>query len=308
MGMFDQSGRQASKLDGAPFFAWALGHFEPVPALVFERWDDTRRLTFAGGPDRTNDLVAVLHHAGAPERKAFAIVEIETEPERFIFQRLGGYELALSVEVSRNVTPEDEPSVGSILINLTGEQPRTKLELGLPGTGKKTWIEPPIINLQQDAAAGTLANIAAGRLGLAILPWIPLMAGGGQPALIEEWKRVTLTEPDANKREKFAALALVFAELTRELVNWQQALEGWQMRESQIILGWMAEGELKGILRSKRADLLEVLRVRFQDPVPESLRLAVEGTNDPDILDCWFKAALRVKTLAGFRAAMRKKA
>jgi hypothetical protein len=59
-----------------------------------------------------------------------------------------------------------------------------------------------------------------------------------------------------------------------------------------------------GLIEARRADLLEVIRVRLQDPVPESVRVAIEGTNDPVTLERWFKAALAMNTLAEFRAAM----
>jgi hypothetical protein len=80
------------------------------------------------------------------------------------------------------------------------------------------------------------------------------------------------------------------------------------MRESQIVLGWVNEGKIKGAVEKGRAYVLEVLRLRFQDPVPEAIRLAVEGTNDPDTLDRWFHVALTATSLAKFRAAMKKKA
>src|ERR1700722_12873768 len=114
------------------------------------------------------------------------------------------------------------------------------------------------------------------------------MAGGGQPAVIEEWKRLVLMEPSQDKRAMYRWLALVFAELTREQVNWQQALEGWEMLESKVIGGWKREGKLEGIVEKARAVLLDVVRVQLQDPVPETIRLAVEGTNSPEILDRWF--------------------
>jgi hypothetical protein len=76
------------------------------------------------------------------------------------------------------------------------------------------------------------------------------------------------------------------------------------MKESQVIKGWMDEGKVIGLVEARRADLLEVIRVQLQDPVPESVRVAVEGTNDPGTLERWFKAALTANTLAEFRAAM----
>src|SRR5437870_2615893 len=102
MGMFDQTGRQTCKLDGVPFFAWLLRHCEPPsPPLAFERWDDTRRQSLPGGPDRTDDVVAVLQRTDVPGQQIWMIVEVETEPERLIFHRLGIYGLMLSMELSQ---------------------------------------------------------------------------------------------------------------------------------------------------------------------------------------------------------------
>jgi len=283
-----------------------LQHYDSPLALVFAAWDDTRRQSWEGGPDRTNDLVALLRHPQSPERRTWLI--IESEPERFLVQRLGVYELLLSLEVASQLglSANDVIPVGSVVIHLTGQRDSTAVTLAVAGTGKGTRVEPLVINLRLENAAATLADIAAERTGLCILVWIPLMAGGGEPAVIEEWKRLVLTEPSQDKRALYRSMALVFAELTREQVNWQQALEGWEMLESKVIGTWKRQGELKGTVESKRAYLLDVVRVRLQDPVPETIRLAVEGTNSPEILDRWFQAALRADSLAALLAAMKE--
>jgi hypothetical protein len=127
---------------------------------------------------------------------------------------------------------------------------------------------------------------------------------GGEPALIEDWKQVAQREPNAERRATYCDFALVFAELIPDLVRWQHALEGWEMKESQYIKGWLNKGIVQGAVSARRADLLMTLRTRLPDPVPEDVSLAVEGTNDPDTLARWFAAALRVGTWAEFRAAM----
>jgi hypothetical protein len=306
MGMFDQTARQACKLDGGPFFAWLLRHCEPPPPLEFEGWDDARRQPLPGGADRTDDVLAVLRRTDVPDQRCWMIVEAETEPERLIFQRLGNYALLLSLELSQASGPADEPPVGMALLNLTGQQRGTALRLVLPGTGCGLTVAPLVLNLRQLDAAATLAEMAAGQTGLCVLPWVPLMAGAGEPARIEEWKRLVLLEPDAERRGKYRELGLVFAELAKELVNWQRALEGWQVQESQVILGWINRGVQRGVVETRRAVLLQVLETRFQAPVPETVRLAVEGTNDPDTLKRWFDAALVAPTLAEFLATMRR--
>jgi len=57
------------------------------------------------------------------------------------------------------------------------------------------------------------------------------------------------------------------------------------MRESRYIKKFELRGEERGELRAKRADLLKLVSWRLEDPVPEPIRLAVEGTNDLGVLD-----------------------
>ena len=45
-------------------------------------------------------------------------------------------------------------------------------------------------------------------------------------------------------------------------------MEGWMIRESQTIKGWMREGEERGELRKAQTVLLKAVRVRLEDPVP----------------------------------------
>src|SRR5262249_34290475 len=103
----------------------------------------------------------------------------------------------------------------------------------------------------------------------------------------------------------YGYIALVFAELIPELVNWQRGLEGWQMRESQLSKTIEAEGERKGELKRARADLLRTLQSRLGTPTPEAIRLAIEGTNDLTTVDRWYDIAWATPSWADFQAAMR---
>jgi|SRR5947209_369482 len=100
-------------------------------------------------------------------------------------------------------------------------------------------------------------------------------------------------------------MTLVLVELTQEPVNWQHALQGWDMKESQYIRGWLDEGELRGLIKARREDLLMILTERIAASVPEDTRLAVERTNDRDILQKGIRAAARSNSWAGFHAAMK---
>jgi hypothetical protein len=134
-----------------------------------------------------------------------------------------------------------------------------------------------------------------------VLPWVALMRGSGEPATIEEWKRLADLEPDPRVRLDYAVDALLFAELSDVWKQWKQALEGWNVRVSQQVLEWQNEGELKG----RRAALLRALEKRGKGPVPSDLAEAIQATEDMDLLSRWFDAALEANTLDDFRAAVK---
>ncbi len=299
MGPFDQTARQIAKSNGRGFTGWVLRHGDPPPPLPFERWDDTRRTSWPGGPERTDDLVAILQGPDGTGR-TWLIVEVKAEPERTALIQVGVYELLLAGEVGEG------GQVGSVLLNLTGQGSKDGLHLGVPGVGKGHHVGPLVVNLSEDDAAGTLREIAEGKLELCVLPWLPLLQGGGEPGLIEEGKRIAETELDVEFRVRWRDWALVLAELSKQFVNWQRGLEGWMVKESQVINGWLREGERKGELRQAREDLLEVVRDKYQVPVPEDIQLAVQGTNDTNMLRRWLLAAAKASTLEQFRTAMRQ--
>jgi hypothetical protein len=154
--------------------------------------------------------------------------------------------------------------------------------------------------LRQQSAAATLAEIAGGRLGLCILPWIPLMHGGGEPAIINQWKQLAAGEADGLLRSQYVGLALVFADLAGQAPEWKRGMEGWNMGESQVVNEWRMEGRV----REKRADVLRALELRFRTTVPPDLLAAAQSLTTLDELSRWFDASLTANSLDEFRAAV----
>jgi len=300
MGMFDQAARQTAKIDAPAFFHWLFGLADPP--LLFRGWLDPRRLPSAGAADLTGDAVADFDDRTEPGGRFALVLEMQTEPDADAVERLALYALGLRLELRDEA---GKRRVGAAVVNLTGSPAPARLDLPFPGVADAGFFLRPLQrNLADEDAGKTLADMAAGRTGRCLLAWIPLMHGGGEAAIITEWKRLAEAEPDAVLRSVYAALALTFAELTKGLVAWQRALENWNMKESQTMLGWIRKGQEEGRLEAKRADLLRVLRVRFRAEVPSDLRAAVEGTNDLNILDRWMDAAATAASLTDFRSAM----
>jgi hypothetical protein len=109
-------------------------------------------------------------------------------------------------------------------------------------------------------------------------------------------------EPDPERRAAYRYFALTFAELIPELVNWQRALEGWQVHETQLSKQIKHQGEVA----RAQVMLIEGLGLRMKSSVPEPIRLAIEGTNELDTLDRWFRALFEVDSWADFQNRMKQ--
>jgi hypothetical protein len=113
MAAFDETARQACKVHGAGLTLWLDRFAEESMAADFANWDDTRRTSWPGGPERTDDVVCVLRRR-ADGKPAHLIVEATTEPRADDVARLGIYELMLALEV-RGVLEDGPPIYGAII-------------------------------------------------------------------------------------------------------------------------------------------------------------------------------------------------
>jgi len=293
---YDQACRYAAKkLDVPGFLAWLLR--EPAAAVRFLQWLDTRTLPFPGEPDRTCDTVARLDDPAAPGEPWAVPVEFALEPEADLFGRLLAYLGLLWLEERPSAERGERYRVGAIVVNLTGRG-HTSRDMGLGATGLRTCLQVVERDLASEDAAATLAGVAAGSIARCLLPFIPLMQGGAGPAIIQQWLGLASAEPDAKLRSDYGGLALVFAEAAGNGPIWRQALKGWNMKQSQQVLEWIAEGKVEG----KAELLLRQVRLRF-GAVPPELEAAIRTATDPDQLDRWGDAAVTAPTLDAFRQA-----
>ncbi len=188
-------------------------------------------------------------------------------------------------------------------MNLTGRG-HTSHDFVLRQTGVRTCLQVVERNLAEEDAAATLAGIAAGTTARCLLPWIPLMQGGAESAILAQWLALARAEPDAPRRADYGGLALVFAEAAGRRPAWRAALAGWNMVESQQVLEWIAEGEVKGRAETQAELLLRLLALRFGPSVPPDLVGQIRGTVNAEQLQRWFDAAAIAPSLDAFRQAM----
>lgn len=130
------------------------------------------------------------------------------------------------------------------------------------------------------------------------------MAGGNQPEVLKRWKELASQEPSQQRRREFAGLALVFAELAKELPSWQQSLEGWKVEESQVVLQWQAQAREQGLQQGFRDALLLLLQERFPAPLPADLLERIQKETGSGEIRRWLALAAKASSLEQFQAAL----
>lgn len=301
MNDFDKAARHGARLLDPPgFLRWVLDNLSWTE-WRWTGWVDTQTVPFPGEPDLRPDTVASFERTAGDAPPLAAVIEFMSQPRWIILERLDEYAFRLRRELPYQSDPRVAFDVIGIVVNLTGAMESGEWSMAPPDCGGLgLWSKSKPRNLSTMDAMQTLASIASGSVALCVLAWISLMRGGGEPATIEEWKRLALTEPDQDKRRVYAGLALVFADLAGCLNTWQKLLEGWNVERSRVTLEWEAHAEA----RAKRQSLLRALQLRFKSPVPVDISQVIEGQSDHAILDAWFDRALTVSSLEEMRAPL----
>jgi hypothetical protein len=304
---YDQASRYLAKVNPVGFFHWLAARF--LARYEFRRWLDTSQIAFPGEPDRICDTVAEFTLRTDPDERRILDVEFQAEPDPDMLERQGEYAFRLRRELRHAPGPKGKCKVISVLVNLTGPaQPQIldMTEEDLDGAG--TTLKVLLRTLREEDAAATLTAIAAGQLDRCVLPWIPLMRGACEWAIIKEWRRLAEQEPNSRLRADYGGLALVFAELTGHAAAWRKGLKGWNVKQSPQILEWQAEarkeGRKEGEVIGQQASLLRVLKTRFQKNVPAKLAAVIKAQDDLEELARWLDVALTVDSLDAFHAAV----
>jgi hypothetical protein len=299
MPLYDQTARYAMKLDPAGFLRWLLEGVELE--LAFTRWLDTQTIPFPGEAERRCDTVAEMVRRDGLGPPWALVAEAQTEPDPDILARLLEYMGRLLRELRHGPHGRDRYLVAGTVVTLTGSGPAAEVDMVLPGPGALgfRWRHGGRAFANENAT-GTLARIEAGQVSRALLPWVPLMRGGGEAITIAGWRRLGETETDRRRRADYGALAKIFAELTEWKDTWQSALEDWTVEESPIINKWQAQARIK----DRRDWLLRLVRAKFPGQVPPELASAIESQSDEDQLSRWYDLALAASSLEQLRSAL----
>jgi hypothetical protein len=275
---YDKTARYAAKIDPAGFLHWLL--YEP-DGLAFSEWLDTRTIPFPGERDRTCDTAARLDRAGRQAEPVACIVEFLSRRQAEVLERLAEYAIRVRRELRHGRRRRGRFAVIGALVSLTGHPQHSTLRMWAPEVpGAELVFQVVVRTMSNEDAGATLDRIAHGAIARCLLPWIPLMAGAGEDAIIKRWKSLAHQEPSVQRRSDYAALALVFAELAGCAEAWKRGLEGWNMIQSKQILEWENAGRDAGRLETTRRDLLRAVELR----VPRALRRKFRTPNLPEFV------------------------
>jgi hypothetical protein len=160
------------------------------------------------------------------------------------------------------------------VVNLTGRGNASR-DMAWPAAGLVTRLGVRERNLAAEDAKATLDGILAGAIPAVVLPLIPLMRGGGEVGIINEWLTRAAAEPDSRRRADYGGLAIVFAEAGERRETWAKALEGWNVTESMQVKEWQAQALQHGLEKGKLVGRIQAYQEILYQPVSsrEALRL-----------------------------------
>lgn len=306
---FDQAARFAARLEPADFLAWALG--VAPDAFAFEGWLDTQTVPFPGEPERRCDTVARLSRRDQLRPPWLVVAEFQLEPDPDMALRLFEYAARLARELRPfPERPRDRFEAGGVVLNLTGRGNSIRT-MDWPAAKMHWNLGFPERNLKDESADALLDAVAARRHSAALLPWAALMRGGDATTTIQEWKRLASAVPDGRRRSELGGLALILSEAAGRRPAWEDAMEGWEMRESVVVNRWIEEGRQEGRregLRegeaaARQATLLELAEARF-GPLPPAIVTRVRAEKDNECLRRWLLAFVNAPSLAELTAAL----
>jgi hypothetical protein len=278
---FDHASRKAARLDPVGFFCWLLTDFGTW--LRFARWLDTRTTPKPGERESTGDTVAELLSLLRVEAAFLFLLEFQTDPDPLMFGRLLRQLGQLWEDHRPDALRGSRYQLAAAVVNLTGTRaslPASHVSQ-LPGPDRLyCGLVVRERYMQEEDARGTLEAIAAGLVSRIMLVFVPLMLGAGDPEVIRRWLQIAEAEPDSQRRKEYGSLAKVMAELKDWYPAWEQALRGWEMRESRVVKEWKQEGAVEAL----RGTLDRLLRKRF-GVVPNAVSARIEAVTDPEVLN-----------------------
>jgi hypothetical protein len=306
MGVFDQSGRYASRADPQPVLRRLFRHCTQQPP--FREWTDTRILVRPAIGERIADLVAIL---GTSEHRRLLVTEFQAQQNEDKLD-VTLEEVAILRSRARWVA-EDVPEVqrrydvsAALVYLIAVESDNNMTDMRLD-SGEGTFHQPLVWHVPREDAREAIEQVARGEESWGLLFWVPLMSGGGEDEVAKRWLEVVeSTVQERSRRADLGNVALIFAELAKCRKVWDRTLEGFGMNESAYVNELTKSQVTLAKLEMSRLNLLEFLRGRFSKQTTQEVEKLINQVETLEILNFWIRQAGRVDSFAEFEALVRQ--
>ena len=303
MGVYDQCARYAARSDPEAVVQRLLR--STMSNLVFVDWFDTRSLPKPDSPERIADLIAILDNSQRPNARWLIVFEFQSKPNRdkiYVLAEQSGMLLGRARYGENKNIPWN---VSGAYVHLTGRPEVARIDSTLPDGSGNRYV-PLVWNLEDDDAVETLERVADGRMSWGMLFWIPLMRRGSDLNVIGHWKDLVAGLPAKRIRGDLNTVVTFFAELAGNALVWKKQLKGETMTESPILNELIRESNAETELRTVRAVLLDLLKVRFEIAIPEDVVSAIESQPSLAMLRSWIRKAGTLPSMEAFIQVLRQ--
>jgi hypothetical protein len=286
MGAFDQATKYAAKADPA-FVHRRVGRIAGL-AADFMRWFPTKGVPLPGGPERDADLVSLCKaEAGVTP---LLIWEFQSRHDPGKIAVLTLETMIFACNAGGAAEPGAPLLPVPVLVYLAGECPQRELGLITPN-GFGVIGKPVVWEMAKDSARETLAELRRGETTWGSLFWVPLMQGGGDEGVIDDWLSL-LDKAPVKARQDIANVAFVLSDLAGRRLAWARVNKEANMAESDVLDELL---EMKLLFDRKRS-LIGFLKVQHPDVITPDVERAIKEQPSLEVLDSWTLDAWKAKT------------
>jgi hypothetical protein len=291
---YDGACRRLARLSPVGVLSWLLTAF--AEHLRFAHWLDTRSAALPGVPQGIRDTLAELRELLSGRAWAF-LLEFQGEPDPQMFGRLLVYLGTTWLELRPDPLPGSRYHLAAAVINLTGtdQSMPASWDMTLPGPdGVACLLRVRERYLQEEAALPLLRAIHSGQQARVLLPWIVLMQTDDVEQTQRLWLELWNGESDEQLKSEYLTLTRVFVELSAQRERWRPILEGLVVQTKSPYLEAIRK-------ESQARTIVQFLRAKFGDALPDELVHTIEQTRDLARLEQWTRLAATAVTLDEFR-------
>jgi hypothetical protein len=292
------------ELDPQGYLSWHMPGLDPD--LVWYTWLESQVAPPAGMPFLRCDCVAGLRSRGGTQPPWACLIEAQAQPIPRMGVWLMIYLGLLHEDLRFGPHDRDRFPMMAAVLNLTDTTlataidwvPPVKLAAPQPGEQPSPQAPPPALgvqcrfwvrNVREERAEQTLERIAAREVALCILVWVPLMAGGDDPRVLQRWQEVALLQTEPHLLADYVVLALVFAELAGREPAWAAALKEFNVKDSVFL----QEIEDRGIAKGALVGKIQAFQEMLKQPVTPAQELRARSEQELDSLLTQLRSQLR---------------